>query len=228
MQVSPTQVFVVAEHSASGITLLNTGGEDLYAQVRVFEWQQQNGEEKLLPTRAIVASPPMLQLAPGVNQLVRIVRNGAPPTDIESSFRIIIDELPVNLERAKQATNNTLSTPTNGLQFRLRYSIPVFLEPPKQIAMQPILSTQLIKEKDGYFLRISNGGNSHAHITDLTWKQDQQRISIASGLAGYVLPGQQRQWRLDDNLSLIGGGEFTARINGELLDRTLISITETN
>jgi len=223
VQVSPTRIFVAAERNAAGLTLVNTGTADLYAQVRVFEWQQRDGQEQLLSTHAIVASPPMLKLTPGVNQLVRIVRNGIPDNKTESSYRIIIDEVPINTDTTDQSLDPIAQS--DGLKFRLRYSIPVFLAPPEHIAVQPILNSQLIEDDGTYSLHISNEGNGHAQVADLTWTQGEQRINIAPGLSGYVLPGQQRQWPLPNNLDLLKGGEFTARINGELLERILVPIT---
>ena len=228
MQVSPTQIFVAAEHNAAGLTLLNTGSAALYAQVRVFEWHQQDGEDQLVATHSLVASPPMLKLTPGINQLVRVVRNGAPPSNTESSYRIIVDEVPIQTATADEVVNQTNKSQSNGLQFRLRYSIPVFLTPPKQIVVQPILHARLIEAKGTRFVQIDNEGNGHAQLADITWIQGEQRISIFSGLAGYVLPGQQRQWPLPDRLDLRKGGAFAARINGELVERILIPITATD
>lgn len=220
MQVYPTKIHVAAEQNSGGLTLVNTSNKSIYAQVRVFEWKQQDGEDQLVSTRSIIASPPMLKLDPEVQQLVRIVRNGEPPSSTESSYRIIVDEVPVETDTA----GNTQST----LQFRLRYSIPVFLAPPKQIPVQPVLNTQLVESSGTRFVRISNEGNGHALITDLTWSQSDEPISIAAGLAGYVLPEQQQQWQLPDNIDLVKGGEFMARINGELVERILISIAATD
>jgi len=225
MQVSPTQIFVAAERNAAGLTLLNTDSTTLYAQVRVFEWRQQDGEEQLISTRSIVASPPMLKLDPGVSQLVRIVRIDMPPTSAETSYRIIVDEVPLKTDTKDQALSRTDNTQSNGFQFRLRYSIPVFIAPSKHIDVQPVLRTQLIETEGVRFIDISNEGNGHAQIADITWIQGERRISIASGLAGYVLPGQQRQWLLPDSLEPLKGGAFTARINGELVERILLPVT---
>ena len=224
MQVSPTKIFVAAERNAAGLTLLNTGNAILHAQVRVFEWRQQDGKNQLVPSHTIVASPPMLKLTPGVNQLVRIVRNGLPPDSTESSYRIIIDELPVPTNQVDVA-NQSNNLKSDGLQFRLRYSVPVFLAPSKQTLVQPVLNTRLIEDRGVQFLHISNDGNGHAQIADLTWMQGERRINIVPGLSGYVLPGQQRQWPLPESLDLIKDGAFTARINGELLERILVPIT---
>ena len=222
MQVSPTQIFVAAERNAAGLNLLNTGTTPLHAQIRVYEWRQQNGEDKLLSTQAIIASPPMLKLTPGVNQLVRIVRHGPAPINSERSYRIIIDEVPVN-QHSKQASNTVPQA--KGLKFRLRYSIPVFLAPIKTVAIQPILNSRLIDDQDKRYIHIRNEGNAHSQIADLTWIKGQQKISIASGLSGYILPGQYRQWRLPDNITSLENSAFKARINGELHERTLVTFT---
>src|SRR5688500_4736362 len=91
LQVSPTSVTLQAPQNADGLTLTNTGTAPLHAQVRVFRWTQQDNEEKLEPTRDLAISPPMLQLAPGAQQLVRIIRLGSPPMDAETSYRLIVD-----------------------------------------------------------------------------------------------------------------------------------------
>ncbi len=220
MQVSPTQIFISAEHQAAGLTLHNNGNSSIYAQIRIFEWRQQDGEEKLVPTQSIVASPPMLELNPGVSQLVRLVRNRHSPTDKEVSYRILIDEVPIE-------KNKTEPTTSGGLQFRLRYSLPVFLAPPEHVNVQPILQTQLLQQDDTDLIRITNMGNGHAQVTDLMWQHNRDSITdIAPGLSGYVLPGQYQQWPLPKELNLNDGGTITARINGELDQRILIPIIE--
>ncbi|MBU2886482.1 molecular chaperone [Gilvimarinus agarilyticus] len=223
LQVSPTHLFIAAERNADGITLVNTGQELLYAQVRVYQWLQLDGKDQLQPTQEIIASPPVIELGPGVNQLVRIVRTGSPPDMAERSFRIIIDELPVSYDKNITSANQ----PTGGLTFRLRYSIPVFIQPPQAVNLQPVLNSSLISHEGEHFIRLSNEGNSHAHIADLTWIQSDDRTTIAPGLAGYVLPGEQREWLLPKNINPKNGGDFSAKINGELRERTLVTITPT-
>lgn len=221
LQVSPTRLLIAAEHNATGLTLANTGDDNLYVQIRVYHWQQKNGEDILQPTQDIIASPPVVEVVPGVNQLVRIVRPSPAPTTEEQNFRIIIDELPVNTDQNNKPSN----TVNNGLTFRLRYSVPLFLHPPKAITLQPILNASLITEKEKYFLRLSNTGNSHAHIADLAWRHNTQRTLIAAGLAGYILPGQQQQWELPEDINPTNGGNFTAKVNGELRERIIVTIT---
>lgn len=215
LQVWPTRVFIAAERGADGLRLHNSGGRSLHAQVRVFYWSQINGEDVLEPARELAVSPPMLELEPGAEQLVRVVRLGPPPANREVSYRLVVDELPLDEEG---------SAPQSGLKYVLRYSIPVFLSPLEAKA-SPVLHTRLTRDGKVRFLEIDNVGTGHAQIAELAFVHGEQRVVIAPGLSGYVLPGQSRRWILPDALKLTGDGAFKARINGEVAERTLAPAT---
>lgn len=228
LQVSPITLNIAAERGANGLTLRNTGNKSIHAQVRVFEWRQQDGKDELQPTRALVASPPQLELPAGGQQLVRIVRLAAAPTATEASYRLIVDELPERTSLAVPISReHPGATPpgTSAIQLLLKYSVPVFLLPPKQVALQPILNTRLVKTEDGRAIEIQNSGNSHAQIADLALVQGEQRASIAPGLSGYLLPGKQRQWHLPDTLAHSGELTVVARVNGEIDERILAHVS---
>src|ERR1700761_6914140 len=92
LQVAPILLELSARQNADGLWLSNTGAAALAAQVRVYHWTQANGEDRLDASRALVVSPPIVKLAPGARQLVRVVRSGAPPEAREDAFRIVVDE----------------------------------------------------------------------------------------------------------------------------------------
>ncbi|TKR32839.1 molecular chaperone [Luteimonas gilva] len=211
LQVSPTSVTLQARQNADGLTLTNTGTAPLHAQVRVFRWTQQGDEEKLEPTRDIAISPPMLQLAPGAQQLVRVIRLGAPPTDVQTGYRLIVDELPVEKSEAKP-----------GLQFVLQYSVPVFLMPQGDASIAPELRARVVREDDRAYIAIGNSGKAHAQVAELAYvAADGSSHTIAAGLSGYVLPGNTRRWPLPATLTVSSSGTFKARINGEPVVQTL-------
>lgn len=65
-------------------------------------------------------------------------------------------------------------------------------------------------------LRVHNAGLRHARLADLAYiDADGARRSIRDSLAGYILPGQTRQWALPANLPT-GGGRVVARINSDI------------
>ncbi len=213
LQVAPTSLTLQARRNADGLWLSNTGTAPLHAQVRVFRWTQENGEEKLAPATEVAISPPMLQLAPGTRQLVRVIRLGPPPAVVETSYRVIVDELPVE---------STASEAKPGLQFVLRYSVPVFLMPQGADEIAPALRSRLIQDGGQPSIEISNNGKQHAQIADLVFESgDGKRQPVAAGLSGYVLPGQSRRWPLPAAITVPSTGTFKARINGEPAEQSL-------
>src|SRR5215831_943893 len=74
LQVEPVLVDVTAPGAASTITLRNEGAAPINAQIRVFRWSLVDGQEKLEPTDAVVASPPSVTLAPKGQYIARVVR----------------------------------------------------------------------------------------------------------------------------------------------------------
>ena len=211
LQVAPTTVVLAAERNADGLMLRNSGDAPLHAQIRVFRWTQAGGEDQLVATSDLAVSPPMLELPPDREQLVRIVRLGPPPADTEASYRVVVDELP--LEREPDAAQR-------GLRFVLRYSIPVFLAPLLAPAPTPPLQVRVTSEADARYLELGNPGSRHVQVADLVHAgTDGSRREIAAGLSGYVLPGQRRRWRLPAGLP--DAGTFEARINGEADARAL-------
>ena len=214
LQVAPTTVTVPAHRSADGLFLSNNGTTPLHAQARVYRWTQAAGEDVLEPTTDLALSPPMLELPAGGKQLVRVVRLGPPPADIEASYRVIVDELPVQGD-AGQADRP-------GLRFVLRYSIPVFIAPQGDAATAPVLHARIGGAAGARHFELENTGNGHAQVSDLTHvAADGTRRVIATGLSGYVLPGQGRRWTLPHDLAASPGATFQARINGEAVERTL-------
>jgi len=94
LQVTPISLDIPAQEQSQAMFLSNSGRTTLRAQVRVQAWTQSGGAEKLDATREIVASPPIVEIAPGARQMVRIVRLQPAPAAQEKTYRLIIDELP--------------------------------------------------------------------------------------------------------------------------------------
>jgi len=212
LQVSPTTLTLPADRNADGLWLSNSGDTRLRAQLRVYKWTQENGEEKLEPTQDVAISPPMLELPAGERQLVRLIRLGAPPQGVESGYRVIVDELPPQDAPAK-----------SGLQFVLRYSIPVFLSAPGDESHAPVLQATLDRSQPGMAVEIGNSGDLRAQIADLVLVDASgQRHVLAPGLLGYVLPGQRMRWPLAPPAGPPAqNGILKARINGEAAERSL-------
>ena len=214
LQVSPVSLTLAPTQSAEGLWLSNTGENAVSAQVRIYRWTQEGNEDKRVPTRGLVISPPMLQLAVGDRQLVRAVRLGAPPSGpgaAQEAYRMIIDELPVDTAGKK------------GLQFVLRYSVPVFVEPAGAAAAPAQLSWAIRRDGDKALLEVANRGGTHAQLANLNFiDMAGVRTEITPGLLGYVLPGAQMRWALKPLPKVFsGGGTLETMINGQTVQQTI-------
>lgn len=210
LQVSPISLSLQAKQNASGLTLSNTGDNAVHAQVRVYQWSQDEKGDHLTTSRGLLASPPMIELQPGEKQLIRIIRASAPPSGVgavESSYRLSIDELPIKSAEQK-----------SGLQFALSYSLPVFVNPVGITKTTPRLQWSYSLQPDGeqINLRVSNSGNGHAQLADLSIIDDAgNSIDLHQGLLGYVLPGATMNWTLKRlPSSMKTSGKFKVMING--------------
>ena len=203
LQVAPTSLQLEARQRAAELWLTNSGTAPVKLQVRVFRWVQQDGQEQLLPTEDLLATPPMQELAAGQQQLVRVMRPDNLAPEAPQYFRLIVDEVPDLARRA------------SGMQFVLRYSIPVFIQPPSPGRLKPQLQARLIRLDDGRDgVEVRNSGTAHAQIADLALgSADRPRI-VHPGLLGYVLPGQVMRWPLERTAIDRDNDQISAKLNG--------------
>jgi len=225
LQVAPISLEIGAQQTADGLWLSNTSNTPLQAQVRVFHWSQEHGEEQLDPSRGVIISPPMLKLAPGARQLVRVIRTGAPPQGREDAYRVLVDELPLDVPVGDAVDAGAVDGTKRGLKFVLRYSVPVFLAPAGLTAPAPELKGSFMQGEHA-LLEVSNSGAMHAQLGNLVYLDAQgKRSELVAGLLGYVLAGQTMHWPVDtakDRLST--GGRLQSRINGEPVEQTVATV----
>ncbi len=160
----------------------NNGKSDLALQVRVFEWTQAGGEDKLAPTSDVVASPPATRIPPGAAFTVRVVRTAGAVTAGEKAYRLWIDELPPAVP--PRAGGGAVSV-------RLRYDLPAFFHAP---GTESRLTWRAFRAGDSLVVEASNSGTRHARIDKLAVETPQGSISFSQGPLGYILPGSTRRW----------------------------------
>lgn len=214
LQVAPIGLELTPTSSAQGLWLTNTGDRALHAQVRVFHWTQADGKDELAASQGLVASPPMLELAPGGRQLVRIIRTGAAaPGGSEDAFRVLVDELPQS------------SPQQSGLQYVLRYSVPVFVgpSPAPDADVSSALQWTIERTGSGAAVVVRNAGPRHAQISDFELHAGNgDAVESTAGLLGYVLPGMTMRWPLKAAPDRLAGPlAIKAKINGKAIDQAL-------
>lgn len=182
LQVSTTTLDVAAPGAATSLVLRNVGSEPTNAQIRVLKWSQKDGVETLTATGEVVASPPFAAIAPGREYTVRVVRVTKTPLREEESYRLLIDELP------SAGKGSTL-----GVNFVVRYSIPVFFGP----ALRTSTAVSWRAEAGHGRLRLTaiNTGSKRIRLAALNIRgPDGTNIVRQDGLVGYVLGRSSMNW----------------------------------
>lgn len=221
----PTNVYIDSREKGNAMWLENRGDAVQTYQLQIYKWTQANGKDELKDQNAIVASPPIMQIEPGKKQLVRLIRTEAVPAGKEQTYRVIFDEIPSATPEAKDETN--------GVKFRMRYSIPIFVfgEGLSRQSMQPgdekteadkaitgkNLSWRIASGKKQKTLEIHNSGPVHVHLRNLTFARTGETWTDPGGPAGYILPGATMSWPL--KASMGSGQTLLAIINGKQLIR---------
>jgi fimbrial chaperone protein len=204
--VNPT---IQPDARSTALWLENPGKAPIQLQVRVFAWQQSGEGDAYAAQTDVIGTPPMVTIAPGSKQLVRLTRTQPAPARSEQAFRVIVDEIPL-----PGATSSADSAAR--IQFRMRYAIPLFsygagyAEPDRKASPSAqSLAWRIVGEGHARFLEIRNTGATHARLVDAAFDADAK--PFAPGLLGYVLAGSTMRWALPDGA---GAGALRISVNG--------------
>ncbi|MBZ4037923.1 fimbrial biogenesis chaperone [Novilysobacter selenitireducens] len=182
LQTRQTGVDLDAGDRAGRIVLANTGDAPVAAQVRVYAWTQVDGQDLLEPTDAMVASPPIMEIAAGGEQLVRVVRPTAAAVEREQAFRIVVDELPGPGE----------AETGSAIKVRMRYVLPAFVRAP-----DPAPASLDCRIEPGAMVCHNTGGRAAQLGRSHLLVAGGRKVELSPGLLGYVLAGSTRRFELD-------------------------------
>lgn len=205
----PIDPVIADKERATALWLENPGSSPIQFQIRIFAWRQADFAEHLTPQTEIVATPPIVRIAPGQKQLVRLTKAAALPLQSERAYRVIIDELPTVTEQVQTGAR---------IQFRMRYAVPLFsygagFSSPgtaTSSAVVPRLNCTIVTSDGQRFVEIRNIGTGHARLVDANFSND--RAPLARGLLGYVLAGSSMRWPLSPGT---GAGVLQFAVNGQ-------------
>lgn len=184
LQVSPVKLNFKNDENAHAIYLSNNGNVPIRAQVTPVQWLQKENKDVLIETNELIVSPPIIELPAGKRQLVRIITPHSLVSDSEVDYRLIIDELPGPAVDEYHVRN---------VNFLLRYSIPVFIQPHNDSG-----SNEILVSLRNQHLVVENRGAKHIKLSDVYLTSLKGRtIPLAHGLLGYVLPGQVMSWPIN-------------------------------
>jgi len=215
LAVQPVSLPFAPGQRATTLTVTNHGTNETAIQIRVYAWSQEQGEDTLTPSDAVIASPPLATIPAGGSQLVRLVLR-QPPDGREFTYRILLDEIPP-------------PALAGVVRIVLRMSIPIFAEP--KIPVAPRVQFHIEKQGEQLLLVGVNSGIRHETFREVVLATEQGvTLKPAKGWSPYLLAGATRRWVMVPTGSAsaatlsstsTGGERFrlTARGDGGVIDQ---------
>jgi fimbrial chaperone protein len=183
--ISPIRAQLSAGHPTEALTLVNADENPVVVQVRVVSWSQKSGAEQLEDTHELLATPPVLQIPAGGQQVIRVALRRAPDPNQELTYRVIFEEVP-------QAAPKDFT----GLRVALRLSIPVFVAPAQGKANAQVAWESRWLPNGQLELAATNSGSGHLQITDFEAQFPGSLMPLRGVTSKYVLPGSRMSWTL--------------------------------
>jgi fimbrial chaperone protein len=197
---------IEANDKAVAVWLQNTGKTDAMVQIRVFKWEQNNFKNDYHEQNQVIPSPPIAKIKAGEKHMLRLTKAGQQLDGKEVAYRIIVDELPVNLSSGDEAKASKVN-------FQMRYSIPLFVYGKglgsglteetqklnaKNSAAKPILSWYTQKNAQGQVeLFLKNEGHKFARLSALKLSKEAKETTLGKAAFGYILPNSTMKFDID-------------------------------
>ncbi len=192
LSVLPVNILFLPGQKASSLTVTNVGTSETAIQIRAYAWSQQDGDDQLTDSDAVVLSPPLATIPAGASQVVRLILR-QPPQGREATYRILIDQIPPPAEPGV-------------VHLVLRMSIPIFVQPPTRAV--PHVQFHLEIDSGKLVLVGINDGLSHEVVHDIVLSaSDGRKLKEESGASPYILAGATRRWSIAAQGSLPLPGE---------------------
>ena len=207
LSVMPVVVALSDHKVREAITVTNQGDERVTTHVDVVSWTQSDGKDIFAPTTDVLLNPGVFTLEPGQAQVLRLGWRGKPPLDTESSYRILLREVPP----AAQAQRPSGALPSQ-VRVLLELRIPIYVAP-RQVVQRPEWQTRRV-DGDTLEVRFRNQSNVHTVVHDLQLASGSGApLGQSLDVHAAVLAGQERLWTLP--LPKAGAADLTVDVRAD-------------
>lgn len=180
LSVLPVNIQMAPGQGATTMTVTNHGGSETSIQIRAFAWDQQDGEDQLTGSDAVLVSPPLATIPPHGSQVIRIVLRKR-PEEQEATYRILLDQIPPPAQPGQ-------------VRVVLRLSIPIFAQPPTRALAH--VAFHIERDHQQAYLVAANDGGHHEAVRDVVLSTSDGRQFQTAPSIPYVLGGATRKWLL--------------------------------
>jgi len=188
--VTPVRIYMTPKDRAVAVTITNEGNTEVVLQADLNAWSQKpDGTDEQVPTEDLILSPPIIKLAPGARQVVRLALLKPADASRQLIYRMIMREVP----EATAARDKTIEVP-----IALALSLPVFITPPP--AKREMDCTAARSTPQALNVSCGNQGSAYAQVREISFMRGEQTIARFEG-GTYILPGARKTMSLGINVS---------------------------
>lgn len=183
--VSPIRIELPRGARSAAVSVANEDRQPLRMQLRLMEWTQDgDGKDLYRESDELIYYPRLMTIQPREKRLVRIGVKAASAA-AERTYRLYIDELP-------GVADDPLRPAVSGINFTLRFALPVFV-PPAEPVLRGVIEAMTLQ--DGKLaVTVRNAGNQSFRIASVAARGG----AFAAEAGGwYLLAGAARVHRFD-------------------------------
>ena len=198
LQVYPIRIEIDPASPTEVVTIKNRGDNDSLLQLSLMRWSQIGNEDKLEPTRDILANPGVFLVKGGDQQIARLGLR-IPRSATEGSYRLVLQEVP----RQRQEF---------GLSTVLRILIPVFVPAEKSVTA---MSWDAHAARGGLEIVAHNSGTVHVQIRSVKLIRGGGAEPTQANFNIYVLPGAGRTFLLPLTRPVTAGSAVQLQVDSD-------------
>lgn len=182
LRVSPLKVNLTADGRSEVIRLKNPDTRSALVKVQAVDWA---GVERLDDARKadeIIAVPPIFELAPNSEQVIRLAIRNPAGVAREKAYRLLLTEVPEEVEGG-------------GVAFAVRLNIPLFVTPPGA-KPEPVWRFDYTQSGEAQLI-LANHGDAHLMVKSLELRgAGSDEPVFETDQFAYALAGTEQRWSL--------------------------------
>ncbi len=200
LKVSPIKVFLPTDGKSEVIRVRNPDNTPALVQVQAVEWSKAEDLDEAERAEEILAVPPIFEMAPDSEQVIRLVHRDPAGTVIEKAYRLLITEVPEEVD-------------PGGIAFAVRLNMPLFVTPQGAVP-DPEWRFQVTPSGEGELI-LANRGSAHLMIKSLELRaRGRSKPIFQTDQFAYALAGTEQRWSLGyDQQALPGSLEVLSETN---------------
>ena len=191
LKVSPIKVFLSADGESEVIRVRNPDPTSALVKVQAVEWADVEELDQAEIAEEIIAVPPIFEMAPNSEQVIRLAHRDGRSTAVEKAYRLLITEVPAEVDEG-------------GVAFAVRLNMPLFVTP-RGAVPDPEWRFQY-KSSGEAELILANRGSAHLMVQSLELRASgQNRPLFETDQFTYALAGTEQRWSLGYDQKALSG-----------------------